>query len=230
MTSQYDTRPVLHRNEVPYFNELMKYQESLKAEFLAFHENWYDESKEVTGLVLTRPPNGIDVEKYGSNPWLWKTSWFRYEFEPGGTVYTNHENLQYFPTVQKMLKELDGQLGIVMYSIIEGNTFLARHIGPENKAGEYLRIHIPLIVPEGDIFLEANGVETDFSDIFGFSNQYIHSSYNHSNFRRLVFLIDIRRDFLGLPPGEPWTEELENNPPPFMRNGIEYVSPLAQKN
>ena len=69
-------------------------------------------------------------------------------------------------------------------------------------SGETIRIHIPLYVPEGDIFLETEGVEIDWSDIFGFANQYIHSAHNYSNTRRLVYLIDIKRKYLGLPRAE----------------------------
>lgn len=197
------SQAIYRRHEIPYVDHLMTYKDALVKEFLEFHDNWFNADEDVKGLVLSRP-GGRNIEYFLSDPNAWKASWFRYEFTPGGKVATNIENLQHFPTVEKILTELEGQLGIVMYSILEANSVISRHTGPENRTGEYLRIHLPLIVPDGDIFLEVNGEEIDWSEPFGFNNQYIHSAHNYSSQRRLVFLIDIKRSFLGLPPGFPF--------------------------
>ena len=99
------------------------------------------------------------------------------------------------------------------------NTVLHRHTGPENRTGEYIRIHIPLIIPEGDLFFEVNGEEIDWSDIFAFNNQLAHSAHNLSNEHRMIFLIDIRRSRVGLPPGEPFNPDrhLYSMTQPFVR-------------
>ena len=194
---------IYRRHEIPYVDYLMTYQNALIEEFLEFHDNWFNADEEVKGLVLARP-GGRNIDYFLSDAYAWKSSWLRYEYTPGGQYHTNEENLPHFPTASKILSELEGQLGIVMYSILEANSVIDRHTGPENRTGEYLRIHLPLIVPKGDIFFEVNGEEIDWSEPFGFNNQYIHSAHNYSSQRRLVFLIDIRRSFLGLPPGSPF--------------------------
>lgn len=197
---EFYSQPIYRRHEIPYVDHLMTFKDLLTEEFLKFHDNWFNQDEEVKGLILTKP-GGRNVDNYLSDAYAWKSSWLRYEFSPGGKVLTNNENLRHFPTADKIIKDHEGELGIVMYSVLEANSVINRHTGPENRTGEYLRIHIPLIVPDGDIFLEVNGEEIDWSEPFGFNNQYIHSAHNYSSQRRLVFLIDIKRSFLGLPKG-----------------------------
>lgn len=200
MTEELHSQPIYRRHEIPLVDYLMTFKDALTEEFLKFHDNWFNQNEDVKGLVLTRPA-GRNVDNYLSDPNAWKSSWIRYEYTPGGKVLNNDNTIWTFPTAHKIMKEYDGQLGIVMYSVLEANSIISRHTGPENRTGEYLRIHLPLIVPDGDIFLEVNGEEIDWSEPFGFNNQYIHSAHNYSSERRLVFLIDIKRSFLGLPRG-----------------------------
>jgi len=210
---------IYRRHEIPYVEHLLSYREDLIKDFLAYHSNWYD---------LDQKLNDVHVNNFGgainerlTYPEAWKASWFRFEDRPGGDEKLNTKHIQHFPTIQKILKELEGQLGHLFYSIMEPNTIISRHTGPENRTGEHLRIHIPLIIPKGDVFFEVNGEEIDWSEPFGFNNQYTHSAHNLSSERRLILLIDIRRSFLGLPPGYPYysREHLQfiSKVPPFVR-------------
>jgi hypothetical protein len=205
---------IYRRHEIPYVEHLMSYKEELIKDFLNYHTNWYD---------INDPLKDVHVNSFGgAAPGAWKASWFRYEWTPGGKSVINSSHLQNFPTAQKILNELEGQIGHLSYSIMEANSIITRHTGNENRTGEYLRIHIPLIVPEGDLFFEVNGEEITWDEPFGFNNQYAHSAYNYSNQRRLVLLIDIRRSFLGLPPCLPFNDkrhqEFMRSVPPFVRS------------
>jgi aspartyl/asparaginyl beta-hydroxylase (cupin superfamily) len=93
---------------------------------------------------------------------------------------------------------------IANYSILAPNSVINRHTGIENRSGEFIRIHIPLIVPQGEIFFEVYGEEVRWDDIFAFNNQFVHSAHNYTDQYRLCFLIDIRRTRAGLPPGVPY--------------------------
>ena len=70
-------------------------------------------------------------------------------------------NPEAFPTMQKIAAHYGDLCPILEYSILPAQSIIERHIGIENKVGENIRIHIPLIVPEGDLFLEAQGEEVD---------------------------------------------------------------------
>jgi hypothetical protein len=106
---------------------------------------------------------------------------------------------------------------ISAYSIIEKNSVINRHTGVETRDSEFIRIHIPLLVPEGDIFFEVEGVEITWADIFGFDNSLPHSAHNYSDHLRLVFIIDVRRDLMGVEPGKPYQRAREIFQEPFVR-------------
>ena len=211
---------IYRRHEIPYVEHLLSYKDDLIKEFLAVHTNWYNVNEPLTDVTVNNFGGAINSRL--SYPEAWKASWFRYEKTPGGNVIINDKHLARFPTAQKILKELDGQIGHLSYSIMEPNTVIDRHTGGENRTGVYLRVHIPLIVPEGDIFFEVNGEEIDWSEPFGFNNQYTHSAHNYSNQRRMVLLIDIKRSFLGLPPSlrfsDPEHQAFMKSVPPFVRS------------
>ena len=90
----------------------------------------------------------------------------------------------------------------------------------ENRDGRTLRIHIPLLVPPGDIFFEVEGVEVDWSDLFGFNNQHIHSAFNLTPKRRLVYLIDITTEKLGIPALSGADFERQHSIPLFKRGAL----------
>ena len=107
-----------------------------------------------------------------------------------------------FPTMKKIAEHYQDRCPILEYSILPAQSIIERHIGIENKVGENIRIHIPLIVPEGDLFLEAQGEEVDWQNPWGFNNQYMHSAHNNTDEHRLIMLIDLKRTFVGIPPAK----------------------------
>jgi aspartyl/asparaginyl beta-hydroxylase (cupin superfamily) len=128
------------------------------------------------------------------------------------------EEMEKYPTARKLIQEYGDNCPIASYSVLAPNTILQRHTGVENRSGEFIRIHIPLIIPEGDVFFEANGEEIDWSDLWAFHNQFAHSAHNNTNEWRLVFLLDIRRTFIGLEPGMPYDIKNESTyMKPFVR-------------
>jgi hypothetical protein len=126
------------------------------------------------------------------------------------TVWPNME--EKFPTASKLVLEYDDDCPVAFYSIMAPGTELHRHTGPENLDGKNIRVHVPLIIPEGDIFLEVNGEFVTWDDIFCFDNQYVHSAYNYSDEWRLIFLIDFTRESIGIPPGLPYDVERSGDP------------------
>ena len=107
-----------------------------------------------------------------------------------------------FPTMAKIAQHYGEKCPILEYSILPAQSIIERHIGIENKKGENIRIHIPLIVPEGDLFLEAQGEEVDWQHPWGFNNQYMHSAHNNTEEHRLIMLNDLKRTYVGIPPAK----------------------------
>ena len=132
----------------------------------------------------------------------WQNVYLKYQ--PPATSYADKEGEKarpQYPTANAILKKYEEVVPIANYSILVKDSIIHRHTGPENRRGEHLRVHIPLHIPKGDIFLEVNGTEVDWSESFGFNNQYTHSAHNYSFEHRLILLIDFDRRFLGIPSG-----------------------------
>ena len=109
-------------------------------------------------------------------------------------------NVDRFKTMKSIGERYGDICPILEYSILPANSIIERHIGIENKDGKHIRIHIPLIIPKGDIFFEANCEEVDWENPWGFNNQYMHSAHNNTDEHRLIMLIDLERAYCGIPP------------------------------
>lgn len=209
------------REEIPIADELLGLATQLRDEFLEYHQDFIDGNFEKGRSYFNA---GHNTQLLQSEKDAWKTESIKYHW-PQKRIFNDYSQdqtyLTRFKTASELTKKYSHVCPVSSYSILEKNCIIKRHIGQENVTGETIRIHIPLYVPEGDIFLETEGVEIDWTDIFGFANQYIHSAHNYSNTRRLVYLLDIKRKYLGLPrPEIANLFERANTCPPFVRGQL----------
>jgi len=86
-----------------------------------------------------------------------------------------------------------------------------------------------LIIPTGDVYFEVEGTEIDWTDIYGFDDQAVHSGCNYTEKRQLVYLLDIRRSYLGIPEGPVYDSEREKKCPPFERGALPKMLHTHQK-
>lgn len=226
---------VYRRNEIPIAEYLMSFQEQLRAEFLQGFElramsNYVGQPTldrrgagvpldESAYLIHSKDPKTNEY-KHNLRGWVGVTLKYTRDGPPPVNYLMDPRDgraLRY-KTAYGLVEEFGDNCPIAQYSIMAPNTVLNRHTGIENRTGKYIRIHIPLIVPDGDVFLEVNGEEATWNDLFGFNNQFVHSAHNYTNKHRLIFLIDIDREIAGLTPGEPWDERFEElAKQPFVR-------------
>lgn len=96
-------------------------------------------------------------------------------------------------------------------------SYLKRQISVENTANKFVRIYVPLVIPNNDTFVEVEGIEINHRDIFAIDTTLMHSDHNLSDKPRLVLIIDISREYLGLPAGKPWDEQRQKHIAPFVR-------------
>lgn len=160
-----------------------------------------------------------------SKPNTWLVDNLKYTNKIGASddFYKHDFVRERYPTACKLVERFGDNCPIATYSVINANSIIKRHTGIENRLGEYLRIHVPLIIPEGDIFFECEGYEIDWTDIWAFDNQLIHSAHNYTIHKRLIFLIDIKRSYLGLPNGTPYDGIRINKVPKFVRGALPKV-------
>lgn len=233
-----DTKEQLiwYRHEVPVFEELLKYRQGLIDDFmkgystleeavLAQSENTVspanydnDTMDQAEGMLVSRDPQTL---KWSTDFEAWKSVGIRNLIRTQGNIVADdiipEEDAKRYPTAMNLLNTYYKDFFGLVYSAIGPMSILHRHVGPENTDGEYVRIHLPLIVPEGDIFLEVQGQEVTWDDIFAFNNQYLHSAHNYSNEWRLIMIIDLSREACGLPPGRCFTEGGQEREKPFIR-------------
>jgi hypothetical protein len=184
-----------------------------------YSEEWYESSKhQVThqNPITRRWESGLN--------W-WRGVMIRTYIKGGGgqepvDMTIDEEGAKRYPTMMKMLEKYHDKCYGLVYGVMGPRTILHRHLAPENVEGLYVRIHIPLIVPKGDLFLECHGEEVTWDDLYGFNNQHLHSAHNLSEEWRLVAIIDIDREHAGLSKGTYHNEDGAKNFKNFTRGWI----------
>jgi hypothetical protein len=209
---------IFRRHEIPIAEHLMSFKEGLIRDYMNGYGSLEEAAKSQGSNNLGNRQDEFDSNQYPddekelirtftnedesvSNPDAWRSLGLRYRYKEAGIDY-NPDRSNEYPTAHRLVQEFGDDCPIANYSYMAPNSVLHRHTGPENRTGEYIRIHIPLIIPAGDVFFECNGEEIDWSDIFAFDNQLVHSAHNLTNEHRLIFLIDIKRSSIGMPPGQ----------------------------
>jgi|DEB19_MinimDraft_2_1074335.scaffolds.fasta_scaffold35793_2 hypothetical protein len=213
------TKNIYKREDFPKDAEfMMSLAEGLRNEFIQYHLNVLDKDPSKARLVGQDTYLG-DVEHILSRPGTWKSVSVKYNYADMSTEMDDETKGQ-FPSAVKLVQHYGEDCPRGQYSTIEPDTTIHRHTGIENRAGEYIRVHIPLIIPEGEVFFEVHSEVVKWDDIFAFDNQKVHSAWNCTEERRTVFIIDILRTRLGLPPGTPYDAMRDEvTVTPFIHNG-----------
>ena len=191
----------------------------LRAEFLAHHTDYDGEFR--GGVPYRNPVEGNDVAQLQTQRDAWQVDPLKYTWAAHGEYHTQYQQQEVrarFPTACAIMDWLGDDSPIATYSSLEPHSSILRHEGGENETGEIIRIHVPLIIPPGDIYLEVEGREINWDRIWGFDNRYTHSAHNHTAQRRLVFLVDVTRQRLGIEPAVQFDSAARARRwPPFTR-------------
>jgi hypothetical protein len=189
---------IWYRNEIKIADELMELAPKLRDEFLEYHKDFYTTFSGGVSYAATNPLAVLDEKEKND----WKVEGLRYhlpEQKIEQNFFLQPKIEKIFPTATALTKQYISHVGCSGYSVLEPGGHIKRHADIENSAHNTIRIHIPLIVPEGDVFFEVMGRELEWSNLFGFDNGALHSAQNNSQKRRLIYIIDITRSFLGIP-------------------------------
>jgi hypothetical protein len=214
---------------------LMSFQQALTDEFMAGYNSLEEAIKEngtpnlakrtydTSNTVVAEDASG----KFQSATESWSAVAFRCErhdniMDVSFSLDDDHPHARKYPTAHKLIKQFGDNCSLANYSTMAPRSVVKRHTDPENRLGKNVRIHIPLIVPEGDVFLEVDGTEVWWTDLFGFTNQLLHSAFNLTDHYRLVFLLDLDREFVGLESGERFDPVYVAKAKPFIRNKNNY--------
>jgi beta-hydroxylase len=79
--------------------------------------------------------------------------------------------------------------GAVAFSVLQPNTYIKPHCG---KAGDYLRCHLGLEIPNGDCGINVSGETLTWQTgkTIVFDDRVQHDAWNRTTNRRVVLLFD----------------------------------------
>jgi aspartyl/asparaginyl beta-hydroxylase (cupin superfamily) len=204
-----ELKNIYRGDEVKFANLFRSLRTALLEEFLKAHPD-FQTGAEFNSVNYYNNPTGSNNKLYSKDS-AWKMT--------GVKVFgkLKPENKKLYPTAYDLVEAFGDNCFIGCYSIFEPNTILYRHTGTENRKAENIRIHIPLYIPDGDIGFEVEGEEILWHDVFSFNNQKLHSGWNNTNERRLVFLIDLKRSICDLPAAPEWYPGMNDHVPFFEK-------------
>lgn len=218
-----EDKTIYRGKELPFFDFFESKKESLKNEFLAQYPD-FNSTEVLNNSDIMQNPITAKISSTQGRGTAWKMLPVKGSFFGEPPYYGAHsfeESKEKFPTMVSIIDFFGfDNLGSVTYSTLEARGIIARHTGIENRAGKFIRCHIPLIVPEGDLGMEINGEIIGWSESFGFNNQIVHSVWNNTDYRRLVLMIDIKRSHIGLPDAPPFSEDTYTNAVPFPKTAV----------
>lgn len=185
------------REKISIADELMDLVPKLREEFLDYHKDYDTTFEKGVSYAKVNPLTILNENEKIA----WKVEGLRYVC-PNQNVEQNlflNETVQKtFPTAAYLTKKYINHCGCSGYSSLDPGGVIDRHSDIENTSHETVRIHIPLIIPSGDVCLEVKGIRNRWTDLFAFDNGELHSAYNKTDKRRLIYIIDITREFLSL--------------------------------
>lgn len=195
------TQSIWRKEEIIIADELQELIPKLRQEFLDYHKDFYTEFRGGVSYADSNENATITDEERN----VWKVEGLRYvlpEKNVEHNMFLDPKLQMILPTAAALTKKYFKYCGCSGYSILDAGGVIKTHTDIENRDRRTVRIHIPLIIPEGDTFLQVNVVRCDWSNIFAFDNEEPHSAYNNTGERRLIYIIDIARSFLGIPAGK----------------------------
>ena len=192
--------------EIVYHDYLMSLRDDLIKDFFKQHPNHTGQDDWKTEYLTVPGGWGMSVLKYNhvneKNNYLDKKEQSDYRM---GLIKNYQEDKLKYPTAyNKIIEHWGDDCNVAAYLTLHPGAILKRHTDDDNRSNKFIRIHIPLIIPEGDTGIEIYGETVNWSDLFAFNNQKIHSVWNFTNKPRLIFLVDLARSICDMPPGEPW--------------------------
>lgn len=205
--------------EIIHYDYLMGLREELIEEFFKQHPNHEGQDFWPTDALTLPNSWGMSLLKYNhvnekDNPDKQETAQERMSL-----IKQYEEAKAKYPVAySKIVDHWGDDCHVAAYLTMHPGTVLRRHTGDENRDAKYIRIHIPLIIPEGDLGMEIFGEQVSWDDLFAFDNQKIHSAWNFTDKPRLIFLLDLARSACNMPEGDPWDKQRDElDAPPFPK-------------
>jgi hypothetical protein len=169
------------QDQLPYLANIQQLVPGIVAEFRQRHPDWDD------GLHLSVRDlrGGVD---------------FKLESTPGLPVKTWPNAMVRYPQSRLLMQLLGDDASYIGYKVMEPGERGPRRVFRTGVNGDYVRVCVPLIVPQGDCYMEVCGEEQALSTALAYNAHYLHSSYNLTTEPALLLHLEVKRSLLGLDP------------------------------
>lgn len=205
-----ELKNIYRGNEIKFAPLFRALQPALLDEFTRAHPD-FQTGEKFKSVPYHQNPSGTNSTLYSKES-AWKVSGIKHP-----SVGFTEVNRNRYPTAFNLVEAFGPHCDIAGYSILEPNSIIYRHTGVENRQAKFIRIHVPLYVPQGDIGFEVESEEVLWNDVWGFNNQKLHSAWNNTNERRLILLIDLSREICNLPSAPEWFPGCNEGIPVFEK-------------
>ena len=204
-----ELKNIYRGNEVKFAAMFRALQPALLAEFLTVHPEFFSSNvlEGVADYPIRDPATSPEQRK------LWKGAGIK---APGGASTMIERNQVKYPVAYAMIQMFGNHCKAAGFVIAEPGCIIYRHTDVPARQLRTVNIHIPLYIPKGDIGFEVEGEIVLWDDVFSFNNQKLHSVWNNTPERRLVFIFQLTREFCGLPPAD-WTPGCNAQVPVFEK-------------
>ncbi len=103
----------------------------------------------------------------------------------------------FVPATTALLQEIGPSLRTALFSRLDPNTKLGTHTGWSDLANHVIRVHIPLIVPQGDVcgtWVDGCVETQNVGLVVSFDDSKVHRAFNYSETEeRIVLIVDLER-------------------------------------
>ena len=149
-------------------------------------------------------PEDEDVQDRQNSPYpaTWTVFPLCHTF-PADNLANRHmigKTCAFAPRTSALLRDLGPALRTALFSRLEPKTTLSAHTGWEDLANHVLRVHIPLVVPDGDQNDGLCGTWVDGcvethrrGEVVCFDDSKVHRAFNYTGGERIVLIIDLAR-------------------------------------
>ena len=216
-----ELKNIYRGDEVKFAAMFRALQPALLAEFLAAHPEFFSNN------ILEEPEYPIQVAGTTiEQRKLWKTAGVKWETLNPNVKAMLEKNQVKYPVAHAMITAFGDNCPVAGFSIVEPGCIIYRHTDVRAKQHCTINIHIPLYIPKGDIGFEVEGEVSTWDDVFSFNTQKLHSVWNNTSERRLIFILQLTREFCGLPPAD-WTPGCNAHVPVFEKTRDPNYKPLT---
>ena len=225
-----ELKNIYRGNEFKFAALFRALQPALLAEFLHAHPGFF--SNNILDGVAEYPIQspGISIEQRK----LWGVVGIKTHSATTGPIGTTaadaletmiKKHKAKYPIAYGMTQAFGNHCSAAGYFIAEPGAIIYRHTDVRARQLRSANIHIPLYIPKGDLGFEVEGEISTWDDVFAFDNQKLHSVWNNTSERRLIFILQLSQACCGI-DWAPWTPGCNAHVPVFEKTRDPSYNPI----